>query len=321
MKRALSVTIAGIIVFLGSLVTGLLACSTLLLLNVPATMPPGSPLSQRAVALMSFLFWSCLSALGLSTGIGIFQRWRWARYSMISFGSVLVFVGLISIPFMIALPRFVPESSATPPEIMRAVSIGLGGFYLLLAILGAWFIYLFSRRHVADYFLGDAVVESPRKPKRPVPITIVAALMLVGLFSFPLIFTSSMPLFFMGNMLHGATARIIFLAWMLAYFLVGVALLRFKPWAWTAAMGIFIFGMLNQLLIFLPGRLALFQQEVLKSVAPYQNIPDLAWMSARLGMIIGVAAILVPVVLLIVSRAKYYAACSESERLRTVPSE
>jgi len=99
-----------------------------------------------------------------------------------------------------------------------------------------------------------AVVPVPPGSQRPLSITIIAWLLLIGCVFLAVNLLLKAPMVLFTTMITGWTAAIFCLAYTVANFFVGRGLLRLQPWARHAAIGLYGFGLLNAAVFnFTPG--------------------------------------------------------------------
>src|ERR1700686_3431598 len=100
LKRSASVTAAAVVALLGSLF--LLVCCSFVFFAILLARPHGNasefPPFARNVLLVGQGLMMCLSLFGIATGIGLIYLRNWARISILSWGGLSVFFGLLGIP-------------------------------------------------------------------------------------------------------------------------------------------------------------------------------------------------------------------------------
>jgi len=208
---------------------------------------------------------------------------------------------------------------------MTTMRFGMAGFYLLLAALGAFWLYFFNRKSVKDQFLGApaatralALDLAPASASaRPLSITVIAWFLVIGALLAALGYPLSramfrereLPFCFLGIFVSGTTGMMIFYSWMLAQATAAVGLFRLKRWGWLSAIALQILGIANTLLIFaVPANFARFN-EVLKglhTVLPSSANQSVAFLfPAWLGMA-GSLPLVVAVLWILISQRKAF---------------
>ncbi len=248
MKRSISVTLVGILAFLGSLLTLAFGVFATVVLTVsgasnPAMNVPGA----KAVGMFGLALLFLSSIWGVATGIGVFFLKRWARISIIVFGVFLILGG-----FSGALMIFVmPGTNAVGSFV--AIKVGIAVFYLLVGTIGLWWVLLFNSRSVRTQFAGGQLLKDGTG--RPVSISIIAWLLILGCAFIPFGVVMRLPMAFLGLLLTGWTAASVFLLFAAFQLYIGIGLLRLNPRARVLGIYYLVFGAVNGMLVYaLPGR-------------------------------------------------------------------
>jgi hypothetical protein len=211
---------------------------------------------------------------GILTGIGIWRLKNWARISMIVFSVLLIlmsgFTGLVSL----VIPIPATSTNDIGPSEISAIRIGMGVFWFTLLGIGIWWLVFFNQSKVksqfgqlAVTFAGESTSQTaysvqtmpvrPTEPgtaKRPLSITILAWLLLVGCLFIPLSLVLHAPAILFMRLLTGWPAIFFFLIFAASQLCIGIGLLRLRPAARIAAIVLFSFGFLNSAVFyFAPG--------------------------------------------------------------------
>lgn len=156
-----------------------------------------------------------IAIYGVFTGIGLLRLKDWARFSVLVWAGITVFlstVGILVISF-VPLPAQ-PNLSENAIIITRWIVISIYGLPLLV---GIWWLTLFNRHSVTIQFLGESPNVSSEvspKPRGPLPITVLAWIFVVwALMSLPWFFLlpQRMPVVFFGHLVYGAPGKMIYL--------------------------------------------------------------------------------------------------------------
>ena len=281
MKRPAGVTIAAVMVFIGS---GLTLLSAGFMIFAFAVMPAAetTPAFTRDAGLIMSVLMLGLAGWGIATGINLLQLREWSRISMIVFSGLLLVMAVPGLLMMLVMPLPTPPVIAIPPgeaippleHLMTAVRIGMAIFYALLALLGGWWLYFFNTRPIRELFRGAvttpsstwapavlAPTEVPGSPKRPVSITIIAYLALAGACMFPFFSILHMPLTFLGFYFTGGKASLIVVGYMSVQLLMAYGLLRLEKWGRSLAIYYFNFAIFNSIIsVVLPGAPARYEE-------------------------------------------------------------
>ncbi|MFZ3217312.1 MAG: hypothetical protein WA192_14740 [Candidatus Acidiferrales bacterium] len=283
MKRSAGVTISAVLVFVGSGLT--LLWSALLVLAftvVPAAgLPPGG---VRAFGLLGVVFLLAFAAWGIATGFSLLSLREWARISMLLFCGILLLIAVPGFLMSVLLPLPVsgmPNMPAGAPDpvlmhrIVGALRVVMAVLYALLIVLGAWWVYFFSSRPVKEQFRGAATparaanwapavlapMSTSTSRKRPVSITIIAYLTLVGACSFPILQLLHMPVAFLGFFYTGWKSSLIVTGYMAVQLAMAYGLLKLEPWGRGLAIYYFNFAIFNAIIsVILPGAQVRYDQ-------------------------------------------------------------
>ncbi len=213
---------------------------------------------------------------------------------MIVFSGLLLVMAVPGLLMMLVMPlpnppvpAAVPPGEAIPPmaHLMTVVRFVMAGLYALLALLGGWWIYFFNSRPIRESFrspdsaasAGAPAVFAPTalsaSPKRPVSITIIAYLALVGACMFPILRVLNLPLTFLGFFYTGWKASLIVIGYMTVQFLMAYGLLKLEMWGRSLAIYYFNFAIFNAIIsVILPGAQARYE-EAMTSMQNAMGLP------------------------------------------------
>ncbi|HXZ28558.1 MAG TPA: hypothetical protein VEG08_11250 [Terriglobales bacterium] len=273
MKRSMGVTIAAGTVLLGSGLTLLLGLG-IAALGWMESDPRLAAL--RPLLLVEAAMFGVVAVLGIATGVDLLRLRRWARISVLIFAGFLCLMGFTA-GFVILLMPFPapPHPPAEFARVMAGVRVGLSAFYFLLLALGAWWLWLFTRENVKAQFAGAkgaapaggspaaaAVARVGVAQGRPVSITIIAVLILLGAINFPVALLLRFPAYVFGWRVAGWGGVAFYLGFSLAHLAIGAGLLKLRPWSRWAAIALYLFGMINAATMALPGRMDALMETV-----------------------------------------------------------
>lgn len=252
MRRSAGVTAIAVVSLLGSvLVMCLGVSSAAAVFLVPrSTSSPSSPVPPAALLVVAGAFYFLPGVWGLVSGIGLIRLRNWARISTIVFGVLLILFGILTavmmaIMFASGLPageQFDPAKAASVLAIMRGL---LGALVLVEISIGAWWVVFLTRPKVAEQFGGTGTAASGTASGRPISITIIAWVMLIGVVGviFPLVMHTPVPFFL--TTLSGLPAALYMIAMAVTVAYSGVGLLRLQPTARLVAIGYTVFAFVN----------------------------------------------------------------------------
>jgi hypothetical protein len=248
-KRSASVTAAAVLAILESVFL-LLCCSAAFFVFLLAKLPgPASalPPAMRYMMLGTQAFMMCLSAFGIAAGVGLLYLRKWARMSILTWGGLSVFFGVIGMLFILLMP-FSPNPNA--PELtadtLPSVRLIVLLIYGVPLVIGVWWLILFNRSSVKAQFAGSALhgdPSVPSKPACPLPIATLAWFYITSILNllFLPFFPSRVPMLVFGRVLPGILGMTVLIATCLAFCVAGIGLLKLKPWSYTLTLGLQLF--------------------------------------------------------------------------------
>ena len=283
MERSTGITVTAVLAFVGGGFTVLLALGTALMAGLMSK-SLASPALPRSFLLLAVVYYSGAAFWAIATGVGLLRLREWSRISQLIFSTLLVLgaIGTVAVMFFIHFPA--PPNDANPAftaQIMSGVKAATIIFYGMLGVLGVWWLYYFNTSLIRAQFRAPRFISAPAfsaatmpafnvplgtppgsfilpppatASTRPVSISVIAVLLLVGSASLPFSLLYRAPVLLFGFLVSGWRAYLIVAVLGLANLAAGVGLLKLKPWARILAICIVIFSMLNILLtVFLSG--------------------------------------------------------------------
>jgi hypothetical protein len=222
-------------------------------------------------ALGPILFYLALGGCGFATALGILKLRPWSRISMIIFGGFTVVSCVVTGLFMFFIPMpAVPNSNLTASDWFN-VRVVMGAIFGIPAAIGVWWLVFFNLKSTREQFVtwdsSVAPIQQPvagaagiplgapvARPTRPVSITVVACLYLLGALSLPYALTGQHPTAFFGRLIWGRGAVAMVLLTFALTLYAGIGLLRLRPEARIIGICLTIYGILNSLLfVLMPG--------------------------------------------------------------------
>ena len=247
-----------------------------------------------------------VSAWSIATTIGVFRLRQWARVSILVIGGCMALFGGISMIIFVAM-MFVPlpgQAYASSPQepamvVMRVIFGVFVLFYAAMAGVGVWWLVYFSRKKARAAFAGEAgeLVES----RRPLLISALAVLCLIGAVSCVLLMFMPLPGAFLGMIFRGWQKVALYLVFASVSGASGIGLWKLKEWARRLQLALLALGVVNYVVMMLrPGLMAAYQAEVQQKM--YAGRPELAMpgrnamyfviFGASMLVMIGIAAVL-----------------------------
>jgi len=287
MKRPVGVVVSAVLLILGSLFLALMALlmafSGFFIQNqMRSGQLPRSSAAPMPGWMPAFIFAFCiilaaLAAWGIVTAVGVLRLRRWARYSILVIGGLVAFFSFIALLFtllMMVLPLPTPPtadpSQAASARVMVKIVFGVFGlFYALACAVGvSWLIY-FTRKSVCEAFAGAA--GEPAESRRPLPISVLAALNLLGALSCLFCILVPLPAMFLGLSIGGLGKVALYLGFAALAASAGVGLWRLKEWGRLLALGMQAIGLVNAAIYLVhPALMVRYSAEFQQKLNPMQ---------------------------------------------------
>jgi hypothetical protein len=181
-------------------------------------------------------FFVALTAWGIITAVGLFRMRLWARYSVLVIGGGLAVIGMVSMLVMLVMlvmmavpmPASTGADAAQVHAMMKIVLGCVVAVYALITAVGVFWLVYFNLKKVRDAFAG-ALGETV-KSRRPLPISVLAVLLLTGAPCCLLAAFLPFPAALFGLMLHGWGKAAVYLAFTALAVAAGVGLWRLEEW-------------------------------------------------------------------------------------------
>jgi hypothetical protein len=222
----------------------------------------------------------CLSLFGIATGIGLIYLRKWARISILIWGGLSVFFGVIGIPLAFLMPfSRTPNAPDLPAEGMPFFRGILLVIYAIPLLIGIWWLILFNRKSVKAQFAGQGGSDDQgllRKPACPLPIAVLAwfyVTLVLNLLFLPLL-PSYVPLFVFGYVLPGTAGKIVLILTSLVYVIVGIGLLKLKPWSYSLTIGLQLFWLASGVVSALTPNYGPVMDSYMKEVQASFHLPE-----------------------------------------------
>ena len=217
---------------------------------------------------------------------------------MLVFSALLFAVSLPGMLIFLFVSLPLPANSSNPEmaqHILGITRFTLAGFYALLAVLGAGWLYYFTRQSVKDQFgasnamtardgITSAVEQGRYSRGRPLSITIIAGFMGFGVLSLPLFLVLHLPIMFLGYFFVDSQAFLIILGYTVIQAAIAYGLWEMRPWGRSLAIYYFNFAIFNTVIsVILPGAQTRYQAAmgVMQTAigAPAAPMPIPIWVS------------------------------------------
>jgi hypothetical protein len=280
-RPSASVIASAVIALLASLFFLLVGAITFFafLLNTSLKSAPELPPAARTLMLVMEAFIMGVSIFGIATGIGLFFLKNWARISILIWGGLSVFFGVVGIPFAFLMPLSEPPGTAQlPPGTMQMMRVMFLFIYGLPLAVGTWWLILFNRKTVKAQFAGTPPPSGlglPQKPRCPMPITVLAwfyVALILNLLFLPF-FSAHAPVFLFGMRLPDRIGLGMLLLSTLAFTACGIGLLKLKPWSYSLAIGLQVFWITSSFVSLLRPNYKEAMESYLKEIGTSMHLP------------------------------------------------
>ncbi len=334
MKRPIAVTLSGILLFLISL-GSILVAGTLVFVERWLAATPAGPAAPEpfSVAMMTYAVYgsSAFLALGaawmIATGIGVLRLRSWARVSIIVLAALLAFFfGAQLAASVTMLVSASPIGGLGTPGLTLILLLGVDVLFVALAV---WWIIYFNRRPVRALFISSQTasgLHAASSPSlRPLGITLIAWLLLSGATMLPFFLALSVPAMIFGFTFRGGAAKAVYAAWTVLMVLSGYALFKLRSLGYALAVATFLLSAVNMLVMYVvPGAFETQQAEMsdwMRSRWPSMaGVPE--GPGAREGKIAGLVAgalggacfVVAPLLYLLLYRTDYFAAVARARQ-------
>lgn len=304
-----------------------------------APFPPG--FFKVMMALMS-LFYLGLAVWGIVTSIGLFRLKEWARISMIVFSVLLIAISAFGGLMIMIIPFPTTPNQAADHTATVWVRAFMAAFWLFHLSIGVWWLVFFNRAKVKLQFgslpanaagsapevaysaspLAPLPAAASRGPQRPLSLTIIAWLLLIGCLYLPANLFLRPPVLLFTKILTGwaASAYLLLVAAVSLY--IGIGLLQLKPVARSVGVYFYSFFLANSMTFLLPGGSARKMEMLHKFYESYPwmklptgeqfdfpfDITPFLW----IGFIVGVATLAVQLFFLITRKEAFERAAARA---------
>jgi hypothetical protein len=278
MQRSVGVTLSAVFVFFGCALALFAGAAMLLAFRMAPNTALAAPFVRAAILFdvildLGFVGW------GVASAVGLLQLREWARISMVVFSAIMIFFCLIPMAIMPFVP--IPQSDAVPANLTLLIRTFIIVFYGIFVALGIFWIYFFNKRSVKAQFksvaapaagaLADATVQG----KRPVPILILAWLFIIGGCFTPLVLLMGTPVVIFGHFVQSRWGALYYVIVGLLSVVIGIGLLKLRPWSWIAAICVQLVSFFNGLALFVvPGAWARFENYLVSQQASMGFTPQ-----------------------------------------------
>lgn len=347
-----AVTAAGVVAILFASVGILFGVLMQIFLIAQPNLESGSrraalPPETRAAAAVVWLFILIVAIGELVVAINVLRRRNWARITILIWAGLMAFfcaISCVAVFFVMSvMPQSMPDIKDRGPFLVF-MKFFLFVFYAIPFAVGVWWLILFTRPRVVSAFKTPfafdmpsmamdasgfpapqtaALPAKPQKPSCPLPLLIVAGLLLSSAVSTPLILLlpnlPTMPFFFFGLTFSPWTGKVILSVLALLYGVAAIGLIRLKPFALHFVLFFQAVFFLNGIATiaspnFLNSFHEVMQQMAAKSPALPAGFPMFSDSFLRVMLIFGLVFSLTILGVLIGYRSRFLKAAAEAAR-------
>jgi len=292
MKRPVGLILAAIVLGLSAVVLLLLAALMVIAGFAMHAHPttPAQPAFFLYVMYGAGVMYLALAAWAIITTVGLIMLRLWARYSILVIGGCLAGLGGISLVGTVVFYFAGFPGAPFPggdPHMLHIILATVGIFYTSLLAIGVWWLIYFNLRFTKEFFrqrdrydLTTGLLLPQAPSRRPVAITILGVLLLLGVPFLAILAFLPIPAFLCGLMLQSPAAHILYGGLALCTALIGIGLLRLHPAARIATMAYLLFGCINVPLSLLPSsqeHLRAYMQQFMALIPTPPNAPPNAF--------------------------------------------
>jgi hypothetical protein len=288
MKRPFGVIFFAIVLILGSLVQLLMALGmglsgTFFQKGIRSGNLPDSTAATPVLSWMPVLmyamcvFFIALAVWGIATAVGVIRLRRWARYSILIIGGLLAVFSLISLLVTLLMmlvplpmPANVDAAQAQSAQAVTRIMFGVMALvHMIVCAVGvSWLVY-FNRRKVRQAFIS--ATGKACESRRPVLISVIAVLNLIGAGFCLLCMFIPMPALIFGWTIDGWGKAALYLVFAALTASVGIGLWQLKEWGRLLALAMQALGLVNTAVYLLRPSLVLrYSAEIQQRMMPMQ---------------------------------------------------
>jgi hypothetical protein len=347
-----AVTAAGVIAILfasvGILFGALMQVALLALPNLESSSRRSAMPPETRAAASAIWFFILIVAIGeLVVAINVLRRRNWARITILIWAGLMSFFCAISFVAVFFVMSFMPR---TMPDMKDAGSFLIFMKFFLFLFYGIpfavaiWWLILFTRPRVVAAFKTPAgglpvplaldasgfpqpqppvAPTTSTKPSCPIPLLVVAGLLLSSAVSTPLLMflptTPTVPFFFFGFTFYGSVAKIAVVTLTLLYGVAAIGLIKLKPAALNFILIFQVIFLINGIAsLASPNYLNEMHEAMLKVAASNPALPpDFPFFSGsffRAILIFGLIFSMAIVGVLVAYRSRFLRAAAEAAR-------
>jgi len=264
MSRPVGVTASAIVAILGSIFALLLAA---VVVASPYIAPPQSqPPNSGQLVIAGAAMFVALAGFGIWTSVGLFRLRSWARTSILVFAGFLAACSVFSLLVAMAVPMPSEITASTEQVVRRTIAV-MFGIPLAIAV---WWLIQFNTQSTKTAFASPIAEPGSR---RPMSITVIAWLSILGGVSGLYGLLTRTPTFLFGAIINGWIAAAIYAFYGAVSLYIGKGLLDLRERARVVAIGWFGFSFVHMSIVTLVPSLRQGMLEFQRTLVPNQTKP------------------------------------------------
>jgi hypothetical protein len=238
MNRPFAVTASAVVAMIGSVFALLVAVMMAIIpfMDLPQSQTP----TPASATITGAVFIAAFGVLGIVTSIGLFRLRPWARTSILVFAGSTAITCLLVLAVVSLAPLPLPPE--TDPTVARGVRPLLVAMFAIPLGVSIWWLIQFNAPSTKAAFLSETTETTLA---RPLSITVLAWLSIIGGASCLLPIAMRMPAFVAGLTFTGWAAGITYALFGAVSLYIGRGLLDLRERARIAAIGWFLFGLVH----------------------------------------------------------------------------
>ena len=240
MSRPVGVTASAIVAILGSILALLFTALAIASLFIAPPQSQQANSAQSVIASAAML--AVLALIGMWTSVGLFRLRAWARTSILVFAGFLAACSIFTLVVMMIVPM-PPNTTVGTEHTFRRTMAVVFGIPLAIAV---WWLVQFNRQSTKAAFASS--IADPASA-RPMSISVIAWMNIVGGASCLLPVVTGTPAFLFGVVFNGWIARVIYAVFAALTLYIGKGLLDLREEVRLLAIGWFAFTLVHLSLI------------------------------------------------------------------------
>jgi hypothetical protein len=301
MKRPLGVIASGIVAILGSIVALLFAVSGIASLFITPLEP--RPANTAAAVVGGAVKFAVIAGIGIWTSVGLFLLRPWARTSVLILGILLACFSVFGL--VVTMVMWIPQDVSTVHTYRQAMALLFG----IPLLVGIWWIVQFNTASTKAAFSSSVAPSA-----RPLGVTVLAWMSIVGGLQVLFAIVSRMPAFLFGTVFHGWGAGVIYAIFAAVTLYIGKGLLDLRERARVLAIVWVAFGLVHWSIVALVPSWRQRLTELERSLVPNPQSSIGFDPGIAINVMLASAAIVAAISIWILTRDRYAFVRAENSR-------